>query len=107
MKSKIKFDVNISQNSANFSEVKVILDNETFKTTLFTKPTNSHLNLNYNSCHPSLVIRSIPKGQFIRVRQNDYVNHSIETKHFVERGHDEKGLGNSIKNILVWNEENA
>ena len=37
-KSKIK-DVNIFQNSAYFFNVKIIFDNGTLKTTLFTKPT--------------------------------------------------------------------
>ena len=40
-KLKIKFDVNISQNSVNVLDVKVILDNGTLKTTLFTKSTDS------------------------------------------------------------------
>ena len=40
-KFKIKFDVNISENSVNVSDVKVILDNGTLKTTLYTKLTYS------------------------------------------------------------------
>ena len=69
MKSRIKFEVNISQNSVNFLDVKVILDTDKLKTTLFTKPTDSHLYLNNSSCHPSHVIKNIPKGQFLRLRR--------------------------------------
>lgn len=40
-KFKIKFDANISENSVNVLDVKVIFDNGTLKTTLFTKLTYS------------------------------------------------------------------
>ena len=61
MKSKITSHVNISQNSVNFLDVKVILGNGILKATLFVKLKDFHLYVSYNSCHPSHVIRSIFK----------------------------------------------
>ena len=61
MKSKITSHVNISQNSVNFLDVKVILGNGILKATLFAKLKDFHLYVSYNSCHPSQVIRSIFK----------------------------------------------
>ena len=60
-------DANIFQNTVNFLDIKIFLDNGTLKTTLSTRPADSHSYLlNYISCHPSHVIRNIPKVQFIR-----------------------------------------
>lgn len=61
MKSKITSHVNISQNSVNFLDFKVILGNGILKATLFAKLKDFHLYVSYNSCHPSHVIRSIFK----------------------------------------------
>lgn len=61
MKSKITSHVNISQNSVNFLDVRVILGNGILKATLFAKLKDFHLYVSYNSCHPSHVIRSIFK----------------------------------------------
>ena len=58
IKSKFNMDVNISQNSVNLLDVRIILGNRTLKTTLFTKPIDSHLSLNYISCYPSHVIQN-------------------------------------------------
>ena len=66
MKSKIKYDVNISKNSVNFLDIEVILGNGTLKATLFTKPKDFHLYLSYNSCNSLHVIRSISKNFLVR-----------------------------------------
>ena len=68
MKSKIKFEIHLSTNEVHFVGVKVYLKHGKLRTTLFTKPENSHFYLNASSCHPSYVLKNIPKGQFIRLR---------------------------------------
>ena len=42
MKSKIKFEIHHSTNKVYFLDVIVSLENEKLRTTLFTKPTESH-----------------------------------------------------------------
>ena len=69
MKSKIKFEIQLSTNKLHFLDVTVSLKHGKFKTTLYTKPTDSHFHLNTSSCHPSHVLKNIPKGQFIRLRR--------------------------------------
>ena len=92
MKSKIKFEIRLSTNGVHFLDVTISLKHGKLKTTLFTKPTDSPFNLKTPSCHPSHVLKNIPKGQFIRLRRicsqkSEYLlNSEILSKQFIERG---------------------
>ena len=66
MKSKIKFNIHLSTNEVHFLDVTISLKDGKLTTTLFTKPTDSHLYPNTSSCNPSYVLKNTPKGQFIR-----------------------------------------
>ena len=65
MKSKIKFEIHFSTNEVHFLDITVSLKHGKLRTTLFTKPTDSHLYLNTSSCHWSHLLKNIPKEQFI------------------------------------------
>ena len=69
MKSKIKFEIHLSSNEVHFLDVTISLKHGKLRATLFTKPTDFHFYLNTTSCHPSHVLKNIPKGQFIRLRR--------------------------------------
>ena len=105
MKSKIRFDSNISRESTNFLDVKVRICGKNITTSVYSKPTDAHLYLNRKSCHPTHVIQNLPKGQFIRVRRicsqiSDFDDYSkTMKKHFVSRGYDEKVLSKTIQNV--------
>ena len=94
MKSKIKFEIHLSINEVHFLDVTISLKHGKLRATLFIKPT---------SCHPSHVLKNIPKGQFIRLRRicsrkSDYLLKSeILCKTFIERGFHEKELKKTIK----------
>ena len=98
MKSRIKFETNISENSVNFLDVKVNLNNGKITTDLYTKPTGAHLFLNATSSHPTHTIRNIPKGQFIRIRRictevSSYSHHCKKLiQQLINRGYKEKEL---------------
>ena len=62
MKSKIKSEIHFSTNQVHFLDVTVSLKLGKLRTTLFTKPTDSHFYLNISYCHPSHVLKNIPKG---------------------------------------------
>ena len=62
MKSKIKFEIHLSTNEVQFLDVTISLKHGKLRTTLFTKPADSHFRLNTSSCHPSHVLKNIPKG---------------------------------------------
>ena len=69
MKSKIKFEIHLSTNEIHFLDS---FFNSFFKTWKIkdntAKPADSHFYLNTSSCYPSHVLKSVPKGQFIRLQ---------------------------------------
>ena len=69
MKSKIKFEVNMSCESVNFLDVVVSNQSGRLETSLYTKPTDAHLYLNATSFHPNHVIKNLSKGLLIRIRR--------------------------------------
>ena len=69
MKSKIKFKIYLSTNEVHFLDVTVSSKHGKLRATLFPEPTDSHFYPNISSCHPSHVLKNIPKGQFIRLRR--------------------------------------
>ena len=68
MKSKIKFEIHLSTNEVHFLDVTISLNHGKLRTTLFTKPTDSHFYLN-TSCHPPHVLKNISTGQLIPLRR--------------------------------------
>ena len=76
---------------------------------LYTKPTDTHNYLHFNSFHPGHTKRGGPYGQFLRVRRNctlesDYNKHSLFLKSkYMERGYPEPLLENSRLKALRTN----
>ena len=105
IKSKIKFEIDLSTNEVNLLDVTISLKHGKLKITLLTKPRDFHFYLNTSSCHPSHVLKNIPKGQSIRLRRissrkSDYLlNSEILCKQFIERGFHEKELKKTIKQV--------
>ena len=105
MRSNIKFTTNQSTQEVNFLDVTVKLNDGIISTTIYSKPTDSHLYLNSGSNHPSHVIRNIPKSQFMRLRRicSDTVDFSNQCARyenfFVQRGYDAQKIRNTIREI--------
>ena len=105
MKSKIKFEVHLSTNEVYLLDVTISLKYGKLRRTLFTKTTHSHFYLNTSPCHPSHVLKNIPKEQFTRLRgicsrKSDYLlNSEILCKQFIEHGFHEKQLKKTIKQV--------
>ena len=105
MKSKINFEIHLSTNEVHFFDVTVSLNHGKLRTTLFNKPADSHFYLNTSSCHPSHIVKNIPKRQFIRLRRIcsrkwDYLlNCEILCKTFIERGFHETEFKKTIKQV--------
>ena len=85
----IKFETDISPIEVHFLDVTVKIDDGHLETSLYTKPTDAHNYLSYNSCHPRNCKKAIPYSQFLRVRRicsndDDFVKHSKElARHFL------------------------
>ena len=66
----IKFEMDQSTSHIHFLDVTVSLDEQhNIQTDLYTKPTDSHNYLNYNSAHPRHCRDGIPYSQFLRLKR--------------------------------------
>ena len=89
----INFTQEVSQKEVSFLDTKVKIVNNRLETDLYSKPTDSHSYLMYDSAHPQRCKDSIPYGQFLRLRricsqEIDFQKHVIElTAHFISRGY--------------------
>ena len=105
MRSKINFTVNHSVEEVSFLDVLVKKKGNKLVTSVYSKPTDSHLYLSQQSNHPKHMIKNIPKSQFLRLRRicsdnSDFINQcSKYIKYFVNRGYDEKKLINAAKEV--------
>jgi len=102
----MKFEVNQSTEKVNFLDITIILKDGVLATTVYSKPTDSHLYLNVNSCHPEHVIKNIPKGQLLRLRRicsntTDFI-HQCNTyiNYFINRGYNKSRLESLAKEII-------
>ena len=64
----IKFTWEYSKKSINFLDIQVTKQPDgTLRTGLYTKPTDAHTYLDYRSCHPPHIKKSIPYSQALRL----------------------------------------
>lgn len=60
-----------SQETISFLDVEVFIKTDmTLGTTLFRKPTAGNTILRVNSGHPTSLVKSIPYGQYLRIKRN-------------------------------------
>jgi hypothetical protein len=89
----IRFTHEYSDTNVSFLDTTVKLVNNKLESDLYSKPTDSHSYLMYDSAHPQRCKDSIPYGQFLRIRricsqECDYDRHVINlTAHFLSRGY--------------------
>ena len=99
----IKFTMEHSETEVSFLDTKVKITDGKIFTDLYSKPTDSHSYLMYDSAHPQRCKDSIPYGQFLRVRRicshdTDFDRHIIQlTAHFLSRGYPMKLLEEAAK----------
>ena len=66
----IKFTAEISDSEVNFLDTMVHLDPDgSLWTDLYSKPTDSHNYLRFESSHPRHCMQGLPYSQFLRVRR--------------------------------------
>ena len=111
MKSDIQFTFDQSTEQVNFLDVCVKLNQGDIMTTVYSKPTDSHLYLNSNSNHPRHVIRNIPKSQFLRLKRIcsnpiDFVRKSSTyAQYFISRGYDKADIEGAIREVTKLKRE--
>ena len=92
----LKFTVEIGNQSISFLDLRVLIVGNKLTTTVYSKPTDSHLYLQVDSCYKNSSITSIQKDVALRLpcicsSDNDYTAKSNGyIKYLVSRGHDVK-----------------
>ena len=91
---KIKFTHEFSKHSINFRNTTVKIDtNQVLYTTLYEKPTDTHLHLHYTSAHHKSCHTKGPYGQFLRIyrictKNDDFIHHGIKLiEYYLKRGY--------------------
>ena len=88
----------IGNHSICFLDLKISIVGNKLTTTVYSKPTDSHLYLHEDFCHKKSLIKGIQKGSALRLRRicssvNDNTAKSKEyTKYLVNRRHDLKSV---------------
>lgn len=68
----IKFIFEYSDTSVPFLDVLVRIKNNSISTSLYNKPTDSHVYLNFNSRHPTNLKKSVIYSQCLRIKRIRY-----------------------------------
>ena len=96
---KIKFTSENSDTYVNFLDTTVKIDaDRSIYTTLYEKPTDTHLYLHYQSAHHKPCHQKGPFGQFLRIRRictknKDFIDNGIKMiEHYMKRGYPFKTL---------------
>ena len=82
----------------NMLDTTLTVTNCSIKSTLYSKPTDSHCYLHYDSSHPTSCKNSIPYSQFLRIRRicsdDDDFRCKVNTmyQHFVDKGYPRRVL---------------
>ena len=91
---KIKFITEVSTHSVKFLDTTIKIDTDnTLYTTLYEKPTDTHLYLHYQSAHHGPCHTKGPYGQFLRIRRicsknDDFINNGIKMiERYLKRGY--------------------
>ena len=99
IRPKIKFTHEQSEQSIDFLDTTVKIDSDRqLYTTLFEKPTDTHLYLHHTSAHHKPCHTKGPYGQFLRIRRictknEDFITHGLEMiQHYLNRGYPLKSL---------------
>ncbi|XP_077341766.1 suppressor of cytokine signaling 5 isoform X1 [Lithobates pipiens] len=66
----IKFSYEASQEGVNFLDLNIKVNSESFVTSTFFKSTDRNSYIPMGSCHLDSWLRSVPLGQYLRIRRN-------------------------------------
>ena len=101
----LKFTMEIGEESLCFLDVEIKFMNNQLYTTVYSKPTNTHIYLHANSCHNERSKKGIPKGVALRLKRicstdAEYSVKSDEYKvHLMKRGYDKNMVTNAFDSL--------
>ena len=92
--SNLQFTMEIGGTSLDFLDLRITIVDNKLQTTVYSKPTDSHLYLQAESCHQTSSVNGIQKGVALRLRRICSTDEEFESKakeykaYLVARGHD-------------------
>ena len=104
--SNLQFTIEIGGSELCFLDLNLTLTDNKIQTAVYSKPTDSHLYLQADSCHHLPSILGIQKGVDLRLRRicstdEEYNNKSKEYKaYLIGRGHKLKNIEKSFNDVL-------
>ena len=66
--ANLQFTMDVGGSSLHFLDLLISISNNRLETSVYSKPTDPHIYLNANSCHPGSQKRGIAKGVALRLR---------------------------------------
>ena len=102
---KLKFTLVVGGDSLTFLDLLLRLINGRLETTVYSKPTDSHLYLHATSCHKKASIEGIQKGVALRLRRICSRDEDFDLKskeyiaYLVGRGHDPKVVHRNFSDV--------
>ena len=105
MRTNLKFTFETGS-SVPFLDTMVSIDGRRLKTTLFSKPTDAHLYLRSDSCHPPSCTKGLVKGELLRARRictkdSDFKEAASRMKgYFIQRGFNQEAVEEKIAEVL-------
>ncbi|KAJ8046541.1 hypothetical protein HOLleu_05237 [Holothuria leucospilota] len=94
-----------NDSKVEYSDLQVKIKDSTISTSLYTKPTDIHKYLDFNSCHPLSLKRSIVYSQGIRIKRicsdNDDFQHQLAVfvSHLLSSGYPLKLINKEIRKL--------
>ena len=88
-----------------FLDLKISVLNGKLETSVYSKPTDAHLYLHSQSCHPKKTIVGIQKGVALRLKRicstdDEFNNKSIEySQYLVNRGHKKSSIQKAFNSV--------
>ena len=105
LSNDLKFTMEVGNNELCFLDLKITLNGNHLSTSVYSKPTDSHLYLHATSCHSSNSINGIPKGVALRIRRicSDDTEYSIKSDEYksylIDRGYKHKKIEKTFNNM--------
>ena len=102
---KLKFTLEVGGLTLNFLDMNVSIIHGKLETTVYSKPTDSHLYLHATSCHKQSSVVGIQKGVALRLRricsrEEDFERKSKEySAYLVGRGHDPQKVRTNFEDV--------
>ena len=109
----LQYTMEIGGTQLCFLDVKLSIMNGRLETTVYSKPTNSHLYLHSSSCHSKSSIKGIPKGVALRLRRlcstdNEFDAKAVEyEEHLKNRGYNKRMVRKPFADIRKKSREDA